>query len=404
MVRSTIPRSREVEDVEASLNRLGWRPYNVAAASVVYRRRKKEQEQARLQMIEALQQRVQELEGLSAYASTNRGSLTLSTLTAGSLPPPPPLTMETMYPDSRGPSEHHKVLTSTPPGGPCSQAAASATAWDATNCLYCGLDFTEFDQGKRRQHLTRSHRFNDCRLQYKGIKTLKSFRRHLVYIHCATSVYVLRLQTLAESSLLWRDDDVMERHKTAAAQVPGVPPAVQSSSVLPPSLALSVERGMLPASKDLVHGDTSDSLVADTYLRPVIQPPAMAATCLNPRFTSNSVGDSSRTPTVVKKKCSECGGTDTPQWRCGPDGTTLCNTCGLRYAKQKRPRMDITYLPLNAGWLSFNYPRGRVTMEHNIRCDVESVDQEELSAEFKMENCLYPRACCPKEQYRAHRL
>lgn len=55
-------------------------------------------------------------------------------------------------------------------------------------------------------------------------------------------------------------------------------------------------------------------------------------------------------------------------------------------------------------WIAFEYSRDRVKMEYTIRCDVESVNQEELSAEFKTENCVYPRACCPKEQYRGNRL
>jgi hypothetical protein len=43
-------------------------------------------------------------------------------------------------------------------------------------------------------------------------------------------------------------------------------------------------------------------------------------------------------------------------------------------------------------------------MEYTIRCDVESVNTDELSPEFKTENCVYPRACCPKDQYRGNRL
>lgn len=43
-------------------------------------------------------------------------------------------------------------------------------------------------------------------------------------------------------------------------------------------------------------------------------------------------------------------------------------------------------------------------MEYTIRCDVESVNTEELSPEFKQENCVYPRACCNKDEYRGNRL
>ncbi|KAF3939628.1 hypothetical protein ABW19_dt0203143 [Dactylella cylindrospora] len=55
-------------------------------------------------------------------------------------------------------------------------------------------------------------------------------------------------------------------------------------------------------------------------------------------------------------------------------------------------------------WIAFEYSRDRVKMEYTIRCDVESVNVDNLSQEFKQENCVYPRACCPKDQYRGNRL
>jgi len=55
-------------------------------------------------------------------------------------------------------------------------------------------------------------------------------------------------------------------------------------------------------------------------------------------------------------------------------------------------------------WIAFEYSRDRVKMEYTIRCDVESVNVDTLSPEFKTENCVYPRACCSKDQYRGNRL
>lgn len=55
-------------------------------------------------------------------------------------------------------------------------------------------------------------------------------------------------------------------------------------------------------------------------------------------------------------------------------------------------------------WIAFEYSRDRVKMEYTIRCDVESVNTEELSPEFKTDNCVYPRACVSKDQYRGNRL
>jgi len=55
-------------------------------------------------------------------------------------------------------------------------------------------------------------------------------------------------------------------------------------------------------------------------------------------------------------------------------------------------------------WIAFEYSRDRVKMEYTIRCDVESVNVDQLPADFKTENCVYPRACCPKDQYKGNRL
>ncbi|KAJ5322652.1 hypothetical protein N7452_010941 [Penicillium brevicompactum] len=55
-------------------------------------------------------------------------------------------------------------------------------------------------------------------------------------------------------------------------------------------------------------------------------------------------------------------------------------------------------------WIAFEYSRDRVKMEYTIRCDVESVVVDQLSPDFKTENCVYPRACCSKDQYRGNRL
>jgi hypothetical protein len=55
-------------------------------------------------------------------------------------------------------------------------------------------------------------------------------------------------------------------------------------------------------------------------------------------------------------------------------------------------------------WIAFEYSRDRVKMEYTIRCDVESVNVDSLTQEFKTENCVYPRACCSKDQYRGNRL
>jgi hypothetical protein len=55
-------------------------------------------------------------------------------------------------------------------------------------------------------------------------------------------------------------------------------------------------------------------------------------------------------------------------------------------------------------WIAFEYSRDRVKMEYTIRCDVESVNIDELSSDFRNANCVYPRACCGKNEYKGNRL
>ena len=55
-------------------------------------------------------------------------------------------------------------------------------------------------------------------------------------------------------------------------------------------------------------------------------------------------------------------------------------------------------------WIAFEYSRDRVKMEYTIRCDVESVNTDNLAADFKTDNCVYPRACQGKDSYKGNRL
>ncbi|KAG8625037.1 hypothetical protein KVT40_006788 [Elsinoe batatas] len=55
-------------------------------------------------------------------------------------------------------------------------------------------------------------------------------------------------------------------------------------------------------------------------------------------------------------------------------------------------------------WIAFEYSRDRVKQEYTIRCDVESIDTERLTDEFKSANCVYPRAYVQKGDYKGNRL
>ncbi|OLL23715.1 hypothetical protein NEOLI_005393, partial [Neolecta irregularis DAH-3] len=55
-------------------------------------------------------------------------------------------------------------------------------------------------------------------------------------------------------------------------------------------------------------------------------------------------------------------------------------------------------------WITFEYSRERVKTDYKIRADVGGVDVERgLSDDFKVENCIYPRAHCAPEEYNGNR-
>lgn len=51
---------------------------------------------------------------------------------------------------------------------------------------------------------------------------------------------------------------------------------------------------------------------------------------------------------TISGRCLACDRTESTEWRRGPEGTrTLCNACGLRYAKACAGRSEM--LPLAVG-------------------------------------------------------
>jgi hypothetical protein len=56
--------------------------------------------------------------------------------------------------------------------------------------------------------------------------------------------------------------------------------------------------------------------------------------------TADSVKRRRKTAASPGQACTSCGRTDSPEWRKGPDGKhTLCNACGLRYARHQSKAM-----------------------------------------------------------------
>ncbi|KAI8341694.1 hypothetical protein BC941DRAFT_414245 [Chlamydoabsidia padenii] len=54
-------------------------------------------------------------------------------------------------------------------------------------------------------------------------------------------------------------------------------------------------------------------------------------------------------------------------------------------------------------WVSFVYSHNRVMNNYTIRTDLHTVSLDEIDDKFKTENCVYPRANLPKDQYKGNR-
>jgi len=62
---------------------------------------------------------------------------------------------------------------------------------------------------------------------------------------------------------------------------------------------------------------------------------------LHPDDASTPKKRRGRPPIKKPLFCAECGTTETPEWRRGENGpNTLCNGCGLRYAKRRKQEME----------------------------------------------------------------
>lgn len=54
-------------------------------------------------------------------------------------------------------------------------------------------------------------------------------------------------------------------------------------------------------------------------------------------------------------------------------------------------------------WLEFQYPREGTKHKYQIRCDVDDLDISQMGIQFRVDNCIYPGAMAPPEEYRGHR-
>ncbi|KAH6952502.1 hypothetical protein BKA56DRAFT_504827 [Ilyonectria sp. MPI-CAGE-AT-0026] len=78
-------------------------------------------------------------------------------------------------------------------------------------------------------------------------------------------------------------------------------------------------------------------------------------------------------------RCHSCDRIDRPEWRRGPDGAkTLCNACGLQYAKLERKRqLEVRLIRPKSEGLRTCSPQPRfIQQRHEVGMAPSTVDKE----------------------------
>ncbi|KAI9882446.1 MAG: hypothetical protein M1823_005807 [Watsoniomyces obsoletus] len=160
-----------------------------------------------------------------------------------------------------------------------------------------------------------------------------------------------------------------------------------------------------PTSHPLTHAHPhSQSSVAESPRTKMAQPPMQ-----RPATASTSTAPSAGPPAPLAPQGSvgSAAAAGLPGTTSGPGGSSSGTGANANAAPGPIPATTPLVVRQDHNgvqWIAFEYSRDRVKMEYQIRCDVESVNVDRLSAEFKTDNCVYPRACCAKEEYRGNRL
>jgi len=100
----------------------------------------------------------------------------------------------------------------------------------------------------------------------------------------------------------------------------------------PESFLETLQEGYAPPSYDMTN-DCSTFILTDLGMK--VETEILATEERAPRRR----GKKRKKPPTI---CLECGVGETPEWRRGPQGPrTLCNACGLRFAKRKKRKQQM---------------------------------------------------------------
>ncbi|KAI9359390.1 hypothetical protein BD770DRAFT_435006 [Pilaira anomala] len=130
-----------------------------------------------------------------------------------------------------------------------------------------------------------------------------------------------------------------------------------------------------------------------------------------PPYQPSSTGISSDKPIHASSNKSPTTTTTTPQHTTNTSATSTTTTAASSAAAaaaaaagsvvpNHEPRTEVRE---GVEWVSFVYSHHRVLRRYSIRTDVDQVDINLLDDKFKSENCVYPRANLPRDQYKGNR-
>lgn len=83
--------------------------------------------------------------------------------------------------------------------------------------------------------------------------------------------------------------------------------------------------------------------------------------------------------------------------------TATTATAATTTATKPTPNEPTTEMKDGVEWVSFVYSHNRTLKRYSIRTDLLQVDTCLIDDKFKSENCVYPRANLPKEEYHGNR-
>ncbi|KAL7322021.1 hypothetical protein PS15p_212115 [Mucor circinelloides] len=88
-----------------------------------------------------------------------------------------------------------------------------------------------------------------------------------------------------------------------------------------------------------------------------------------------------------------------------PISTTSTTTSALKQSNNSTstPNEPVTEMKDGVEWVSFVYSHNRTLKRYSIRTDLQQIDISVIDDKFKSENCVYPRANLPKEEYHGNR-